>query len=1473
MYRFYKLKTVKHIINGIVWTVLGLYVLLVVLLHTPAIQSFLASQVSTALEKKLGTKVLIGNVDLGLFNRAIIDDIVLYDQTNKQMVKASRMSVKINLYQLTRGKIVISSAQLFGFQGDFYKQTCDSKPNFQFALDSLASKDTTSHTPLDLQISSLVIRHGKLKYDQHDILPTRNQFNSAHLDLQDISAHIMIPHITDDNVHAIVKKLSFKEKSGFDLKNLTLHFDADKNRAILKDFSCILPNSQLHSDSISAEYQFKGSQLDMSTLSFKGTIEKSFVTPSDLKSFFTAAQPFINPVSISTSFYGNNQNLNINSLYIHSEKDGLNVLLRADVQHLDNQPLWLAHVDDLRISGNSIDMIAKNATNNHFKMPDVVTRLGDINFKGDIGGRGNDLSLEGKLMTDAGDSDFDGTFDGQHFLLQLDTKGINLQRLLDNNQLGTIASNLTLDGHLHEKSLSSLTAKGTISRFDYNSYTYHDISIDGTYANQIIDGTLSMDDPNGKITIQGNATVDKNNPTGAFTASLRNFNPQGFRITDKFNDSVINADIDADISGNSLANICGTVNISDLSITGHDGEYRLNSLFLKADNHQNGNELSIDSDFGHFDIQGKFNYSTLAQSITNFIASKLPTLPGLPQMTHSGQNDFTLRADITKSDWLNTFFNLPVTITKPIHIDGSMNDETHQLDLNATLPRFSVNDGFYEDGIINVRTSSVNEVIISGHLRKIMDNGQKLDLNVNANGGNNQLITSINWNNNARRPFKGTFNCSSEFFKNEEGKSVAHARIHPSEIQVNDSIWHVQPSDIIYSEKNLVVDYFAIEHNDQHIIVSGLANKNPNDSLVVDLKDVDVNYILNLVNFHSVSFGGRASGKAYVKSAFSNPDAYANLIVKDFLFQEGRMGTLYAKAEYNKSDEQIDIHAQAIDGKEGKTLVNGYVSPARNYIDLKIDADNTRMEFLESFCESFMDNVEARANGSLRLAGDLSEINLTGMAVANGGLDITSLNTHYTLVNDTIRLIPDNIIFEGDTILDRNGNYGIVKGTLHHEHLTKLSYDLNIYARNLLSYDFPSYGDNTFFGTVYATGTCNIQGKSGSINFDINATPEKGSFIEYNAASPDAITDQQFITWRDKSQEYADSNMVVSNVPKPDMQPAEIDIPSDMHINFLINANPDFTLRLLMDKSSGDYIALNGSGTIRASYYNKGAFDMFGTYLVDHGIYKLTIQNIIKKDFQFQQGGTIVFGGNPYQSALNLNAVYTVNGVPLSDLQIGRSFSTNNIRVNCLMNINGTAESPRVEFDLDLPTVNTDAKQMVRSIINSEEEMNQQVIYLLSIGRFYTQNANNASQNQSQTSLAMQSLLSGTISQQINNVLSSFVNTSNWNFGANISTGDEGWNNAEYEGLLSGRLLNNRLLINGQFGYRDNANATTSFIGDFDIRYLLFPSGNLAIKVYNQTNDRYFTKNSLNTQGIGLIMKKDFNSWKDFFRRTPKTSK
>ena len=38
-------------------------------------------------------------------------------------------------------------------------------------------------------------------------------------------------------------------------------------------------------------------------------------------------------------------------------------------------------------------------------------------------------------------------------------------------------------------------------------------------------------------------------------------------------------------------------------------------------------------------------------------------------------------------------------------------------------------------------------------------------------------------------------------------------------------------------------------------------------------------------------------------------------------------------------------------------------------------------------------------------------------------------------------------------------------------------------------------------------------------------------------------------------------------------------------------------------------------------------------------------------------------------------------------------------------------------------------------------------------------------------------------------------------------------------------------------------------------------NGDFRLRGYNQTNDRYFTKSTLTTQGVGLMYKKDFNTW------------
>ena len=55
----------------------------------------------------------------------------------------------------------------------------------------------------------------------------------------------------------------------------------------------------------------------------------------------------------------------------------------------------------------------------------------------------------------------------------------------------------------------------------------------------------------------------------------------------------------------------------------------------------------------------------------------------------------------------------------------------------------------------------------------------------------------------------------------------------------------------------------------------------------------------------------------------------------------------------------------------------------------------------------------------------------------------------------------------------------------------------------------------------------------------------------------------------------------------------------------------------------------------------------------------------------------------------------------------------------------------------------------------------------------------------------------------------------------------------------------------------------TNFVGDFEAIWLLTKNGEFRLRGYNQTNDRYFTKSTLTTQGIGIMYKKDFMNWKE----------
>lgn len=1492
-----------------------IYAVVVVLLHVPVVQSNLAHKSAELISQKLGTKVQIGSVSLGLLNRIILDDVLIEDQQKHQMLVCHRLSAKVDVIELINGCINISSAQIFGMNACLTKANAKAPLNCQFVLDSLASKDTTKHTPLDLHIASLIIRNSGVSYDQLDQPRQYGVFDTHHISIDKISSHIMLYALTDDSLSVRVKKIAFKElNSGLTLNRLSFDAQASKRAATLKSLSLVTDDSDL---SIDADVKLKDKQI--TSLDIKSN--HSSLSTNDIAVFVPKLKGINKTLFLDAFITSSNNNLNINRLSLSSSGRKLYFSMTGRAHSADNIIKSLSKPELLQWSANieachvANDYLADVLNSLHISSP-ILSRLGSVDYLAKANGVNNNIKFEGNITTAIGNVSHNAQYANNHLTASLKTSILNLGTLLDNDIIGDSQTELTASADVRSGgtfSLGNADVHASFPLLTVKGYTYRNVNINATKRNDRAEATLDISDLNLNSIIEVSASnIDalisgKSNDLRNLrvNANVKSISPNMLGLINSYPSTVFGADIKAvvDNINSPLDNI--NVSVENFNMHGVNKSLHVDNISLNADT-KPGNWRNVDftADFADIHAQGRFDYATLKNSLFNLVRQKLPTLPGLPVYANS-DNNIQLTAYVSDNNLFRDLLGLELYIHDPIRIDGFINDRAEKTDMRLTTDSITLSgtklDGtnlhiFTENDTLNIQAASMRRNTNGGHLA----------LNLNGKAANNNLSTRIAVKSGGNDAFKGVLNATSQFYKNAEGASTAHVRIAKSELNIGDSLWHIHPSDIIYSANRLSVNNFLVEHGAQLVSIDGLATKSASDSLTVNLQDVNVAYIMNLVNFHSVEFSGYATGKAHVKSLFAAPDAYADLNVSDFRFENGRLGTLTVRGEWDNALGQINVKGQCNDHdvvpadiskeryataasyifddddnltRDGRTDITGYISIKRNYIDLDVKARNTRLEFMQTYCDTFMDNVNAWASGNVRIWGDLSKINLTGDAVANGSVLITALNTTYTLDNDSVHFIPNDMIIERGDFYDKNGNKGVISGALHHRYLARMTFDLDVKAEHLLCFDFPTLNGEVFCGHVIGTGTCSMKGRPGEITFDIEAYPEDTSEITYNVSSPDALQNQEFITWRDKStlqtvevlQDRA--SIIAIDTLKHEREVPDEDFHTNIYLNFLIHATPASTLRLIMDERAGDYITFNGNGTLRATYYNKGGMQIFGNYNVERGEYKMTIQQVINKNFEFLPGGSLSFGGDPFEAAINLQAQYVVPSVPLSDLNIGNSFSNNTVRVNCLMNITGTAGQPQVEFDLNLPQASTDIQQMITSLMDGEEERNQQVLYLLSVGRFYAATNNATSEaGQSKASIAMQSFLSGTLSQQLNNIISNnILKNQNWNFGTNISPGDEGMNNAEYEGLISGRMFNNRLLVNGQFGYRDNANATTSFIGDFDVRYLLFPNGNLQVRIYNQSSDRYFTKANLNTQGLGIVFKHDFNNFIPYFLRKKTT--
>ena len=1479
---------IYNVLRSVVVTTLVMAVALIAiaypLLLLSPVQQRLRAEGEKALSNYLNTEVNIGSVSVTPFNRLELKEVLVHDQQGDSLLTIGKLGAGISLKDLIIDRrIVITYGEIVGLSGHVTRPDNDSPTNMQFIIDAFKPKSDQPSKPFDVQVKTVVVRQSALTYDVLNQPHKADRLDVNHLSVSNLRADLSLPRLKNDDFDIRVKRLSFDEGSGFSLKRLSTDVHITDNALDVKKINLRLPHSNILFDDLHLQYSsLKNLGHELQDIPLRVSTSRSTVTLSDLAAIEPRLKPFDDPLRVTATVVRDRGRVEVPELSVHSNDGALSLSGHGSMTLPTMggyQALDLDHID-LDVNSGKMMQYMNLLSGISPQARDVIARCGNITLNGELHKLPATLKFNGRVGTSLGLADLNGTVSQQQgssrFTGHVRSDGMQLGTLLaQQDLLGQVALDAQIDATLHGSDVSG-HLQGHIPYVDFKGTRYHDITADvDKQGNQFV-GKIAMNDPNGRVNINGNALLDGPNSNYDLNITTDGLNLARLGLSDKYPDHRLRTAASASFWGNSLDNVSGHLSLNDVAFLDSKGKgLKINELQINADNNGIDKILNIESDHVNGFVSGQYDFKTIIPAIKHMLSNAFPQYFGqYADYSHGGMpNDIRLNLVINPDEELNEMLNLPVKLAYRTVIEANMNesDTTFDLVVDAPLLVQGSNKVIERTRLLVELDSLTNRVVLNAQSRYPAKNGM-IDINVDASGQDNRIDANLAWRMPMDRDFHGNLNMSGLIDRGRDGRFKADIDINPSQLVFNDTIWQVDRGHVAIGDGVVSIDNMAGGRDDQYIRVNGQVSHDPDDELCVELNDVNLDYVFETLAIDHVDFGGRATSKIYASDLLSgSPRLYTpSLFIKDITYNDAMLGDFDIKAEYDNATQGILVEG-GINQPNGRyTSLEGGIYIADDSLYIEFGADHANVSFLKPYMEAFTSDVEGEMSGLAILFGNFHTINLEGDIVADTiRFYLDYVNCYYTASNVPIHVIPDYIEFADIPIHDREGHEAKLGGWLKHDAFHKPEFNFAITdARNFLSYDTNSSINPDWYGTIYGNGSCFVDGGPGIVNIRVNMTSAPHSRFTLVMNDTEQADNYNFITFRDREQankppvvQQVDSLDMILNQLKSQVIQEVNSEPSAYNIDLQGDITPDVALTVIMDPVGGDRIRATGNGHMRLTYNNQGELQTFGKYTLDKGTYNFTLQDVILKDFTIRDGSSISFQGDPYAAVLDLEAVYSLNA-NIRDLD--ESFATDpdlnrtNVPVHALLRAKGIISQPDISFDLEFPSLTTDAYHKVKSIISTDEMMNRQIIYLLALNRFYTpeyMGGTSGNQNEFLTSVA-----SSTIAGQLSNILGKM--TDNLSIAPNFRTDKGDFSDVEVDVALSSQLLNNRLLLNGNFGYRDNTYNTsnTNFIGDFDLEYLLNSKGTFRLKAYNHFNDQnYYLRNALTTQGVGIVWKHDFN--------------
>ncbi|MDE3211858.1 MAG: translocation/assembly module TamB domain-containing protein, partial [Bacteroidota bacterium] len=881
-------------------------------------------------------------------------------------------------------------------------------------------------------------------------------------------------------------------------------------------------------------------------------------------------------------------------------------------------------------------------------------------------------------------------------------------------------------------------------------------------------------------------------------------------------------------------------------------------------------------------LKGNFKILELPQVFQLFLNKYYPAYIAKPTQTVENQNFSFYLKTRNVSDYISLVnHNLSGLDNSVVSGRIILNDNIFSVD--AEIPDFGYKSIEFKNihftGLGSRDTlgfsGDIDDVIINDSLRAPSTHLQILAHNDNSDI---RVITSAN----------KTLNSADLSVNIKTNKNGFRLEFKPSSFTINNKKWDIEEGGILQLDKQLLTaDGIRFDHGGQGLSISSIPSSiGASNDLIIAISKLDFGDFAPLF-IKDPALQGLLSGQVRINDPFGRPVVDFSGRIDQLFLNTDSVGVFSFNGEYalqsGRLTSQFDARNQAYNfsGDFAYNPADTSTSQLSGHVHLQ----QSQIAFLNTYLQDIFSGVTGQATGDLVLSGTTSNTKLTGSVVLNNtALTVDYTQCRYRLLNDTrIDFNPDEIDLGALTIEDTLGNTATVSGKIYHNFFDNFFFN-DVHFRTNPRGNFPAKflllnttaRDNSeFYGKVIGSAEMSLDGFSNDMKMTISGEPTDSSLIYLPTNETAETGSLDYIEFAKFGHEMRADLSRKQN--------------ANIKVDMSLTANPYAKIYVILDEVTGDIIRAQGSGKLNITSGTIDPTTIRGRYDIEQGSYTFNFQTISKTPFTLQKG-YIEWQGDPYLANLNIDAIYTAQGVDLSSIPTSAGPTNTTGDVDIIFKLGGTLRDPRPEFEFQFPFGNplkTDpiANEYLKNFQSDQNELNRQVTSLLLFNSFMT-NQQNLLSGTSTGSLVARSvgqILSATLSSSLNTWVQQLFKTHSVNLYTNVNTTDfnfiKGNTPKEIQNVgafgFRTSFLKNRLLVKfgGNVDYRlaqttTNSNANFLFSPDVSFEYLISPDGRFRVIGFNRSDADLGDISGItrrNRTGIQLSYSKEADSIGAFF--------